>query len=388
MRSRRFLMTLAAVSLAAGCGKPPAPSAPTKTATAPDPNPPAVVQEEPVGAGDQSMRYLLTNKQGMKVELINLGAAVTSVDVPDRDGNSANVTLGFAELDAYDKNAPYFGVICGRYANRIAKAKFSLDGLDYTLVANNGENHLHGGKVGYGRRIWSAQKLTPQAGARAVRFTYESPDGEEGYPGTLKAIVTYTLTDDNELKIEYTAQSDKPTVVNLTNHAYWNLAGAGSGTIDEHLLTVHADRYLPVDDGLIPTGELESVEGTPFDFRTPTAVGARYEEAGGGYDLCYVVNPPASPSKAGKPLVPAARVSDPKSGRVMEVLTTEPGVQLYTGNFLEGTPETGGFPKHAGLCLECQHYPDSPNRPEFPSTVLKPGEVYTQTTIYRFSVEK
>lgn len=347
----------------------------------------AIVQVENWGETEEGdvVQYFLTNKHGMKVTLINLGATITSVDVPDRTGNAANVTLSFNTAAEYEKNAPYFGGICGRFSNRIAKGRFSLDGMDYTLAINNDPNHLHGGTKGFNRKLWTGQNVEAKDGEVGVRFTMESPDGDEGYPGTLKVAVTYSLTDANELRIDYTAQADKPTVLNLTNHAYWNLAGAGSGAIDQHELTLSCDKYLPVDDTLIPTGKIEPVEGTPFDFRKPVAIGSRYEEVDGGYDLCYVINRAEGEEKK---TVLAARVHDPKSGRVMEILTTEPGIQFYTGNFLEGTEATGGFPKHAAFCLECQHYPDSPNRPEFPTTVLQPGEVYTQTTIHRFSVEK
>lgn len=344
------------------------------------------VQSEPWGQfeGREIKQYLLTNGKGMRVSLTNFGASITSVDVPDRDGNMANVTLSFPSAAGYEKNAPFFGCVCGRYANRIALGKFKIGEEEFTLATNNPPNHLHGGVAGFNRKVWNGSEVRSAEGdgAPAVKFTYESPDGEEGYPGTLKVSVTYSLGEDNGLKIEYSATTDKPTPVNLCNHAYWNLAGADSGTVLDHVLMLSCDTYLPVTETMIPTGERKSVDGTPMDFRKPTSIGSRIDQVPGGYDHCYVIN------DGGKALVPAGRLSDPKSGRVMQVFTTEPGVQLYTGNFLDGTDACEGFPKHAGVCLETQRFPDSPNQPDFPNSILTPGQVYSQTTVYKFSVDQ
>ena len=344
---------------------------------------PASVQSEPfcnTSDNQQIDKYILTNRNGMKVEVITLGATIASVDVADRDGAFENVTLGYDTPEGYLNNAPFFGPICGRYANRIALGKFRIGEAEFSLATNNEPNHLHGGLQGFDKKIWHAE---PQQGedSAGVRLTYVSPDGEEGYPGTLKVTVMYTLTGDNELKIDYEATSDKATVLNLTNHAYWNLGGWDSGDILGHEMQLFCDKYLPTDDTLIPTGELADVAGTAMDFRTPKPIGQDIEQTGSGYDHCFIVN-----SSEQSP-APVARVRDPGSGRVMEVLTTEPGVQLYTANFLNGAPEQGGFNERQGFCLECQHYPDSPNQPDFPKTLLEPGEVYQQTTIYRFLVE-
>jgi aldose 1-epimerase len=334
--------------------------------------------------GKPVTRYRLTNANGVSVAIINYGGIITEVNVPDRDGKLANVTLGFDKLDGYLGPDPYFGALVGRYGNRIAKGQFTLDGKTYDLAKNNGPNHLHGGKVGFNERPWKAQQIQTPAGV-GVQLTLVSPDGDEGYPGELTATVVYTLNDQNELQIDYYAETTKATPVNLTNHAYWNLAGEGNGTILDETLTLYCDKYLPVNDTLIPTGELKSVKGTPMDFTTPHKIGERIEQAGGdpvGYDHCYVVN--------GKPgtLRPAAKVVDEKSGRVMEVSTTEPGIQFYTGNFLNGEPANGGYPKNGGLCLEAQVFPNSPNTPSFPNSILKPGETYRQTTVHKFSVAK
>lgn len=343
------------------------------------------VQSEPYGKtadGQDVVHYSLSNGQGVRVGLINLGGIITAVEVPDRKGEKANITLSLPDLAAYEKNGSYFGGICGRFANRIAKGKFTLDGTEYTLVTNNGPNHLHGGEVGFMRRVWQHTPVKGD-GYVGVKFLYVSPDGEDGYPGQLNVNVTYTLSDANALKIEYEATAVKPTVLNLTNHAYWNLAG--TGPILDHQLTLFCDRYLPVDETSIPTGEIAAVAGTPMDFLKPVAIGARITEpvnGGGGYDHCYVVN-----GEVGT-LRPAAKIVDPASGRVMEIATTEPAIQFYTGNFLDGTPETGNAAKHGAFCLEAQHYPDSPNRPEFPTTTLNPGETYKQTTVHTFSVLK
>lgn len=343
------------------------------------------VQSEPYGEtpdGQPITSYSLTNAQGMRVGLIDLGATITAVEVPDKEGRRANVTLSFPDLAGYLLNKPYFGGICGRYSNRIAKGKFTLEGREYTLAVNNGEHHLHGGLKGFNKQVWKSEALTI-ADAAAVKFTLVSPDGDEGYPGALTVTVTYQLNNQNELQIAYTAASDQPTVLNLTNHAYWNLSGSGSNTILDHELTLMCSRYLPVDEGAIPTGELAPAAGTAMDFLTAHTMGERIEQTvngGGGYDHCYVIDGDAGT------LRPAARIVHPASGRVLEISTTEPGIQLYTGNFLEGTPETGNAVKQGAFCLEAQHFPDSPNRPEFPTTVLRPGEVYKQTTVHKFSV--
>jgi aldose 1-epimerase len=325
--------------------------------------------------------YTLTNAAGMKVRVMTCGATLVGVDVPDRSGHRNNVTLSLESFAEYASGHPCLGSICGRYANRIAKGKFTLDGVEYTLATNNGPNHLHGGNVGFHKVVWKAEP-EERTGSVGVVLTYVSRDGEEGYPGALTATVTYTLTADNQLKIEYTAESDRPTVVNLTNHAYWNLAA--SGDILGHELTINADRYLPVDETQIPLGELRPVEGTPMDFRQPMAVGSRIAQVPGGYDHCYVLN------KAPKDkLSLAATVYDPQSGRVMEVHTTEPGVQLYTANGLNLSKPSGiHYGKHYGLCLETQHFPDSPNHPQFPSTILRPGHTYKQLTVHKFSVKR
>jgi len=346
------------------------------------------VQSEPFGEtpdGQSIVHYSLTNRNGLRVGLINFGAIITAVDAPDRGGNKANVTLHFDDLPAYITNPPYFGGICGRYANRIAFGKFTLDGQEYQLATNNGKHHLHGGKDGgFIKKVWQHERIDSDKAA-GVKFTYVSPDGEEGYPGTLTVAVTYTLNDDNELRLDYQATTDKPTVLNLTNHAYWNLAGAGNGTVLDHEMQLFCDKYLPVDEGSIPTGELADVAGTAMDFREPHKIGERIDQTvngNGGYDHCYVVN-----GKYGE-LRPAAKIVDPKSGRMLEIFTTEPGIQLYTANHLKGTPDNGNAVKHGAFCLEAQHFPDSPNRPEFPSTVLRPGETYRQTTVHKFSVAK
>jgi aldose 1-epimerase len=330
--------------------------------------------------------FTLTNANGVEVRAITYGGIITSLRVPDRSGAIGDVVLGFDSLDGYLKGHPYFGAVVGRYGNRIGGGMFTLDGGTFKLVTNNGPNHLHGGTVGFDKVVWSGE---PAASGAGVVFTHTSPDGDEGYPGTLKARVSYTLTDRNELVVEYHATTDKPTHVNLTQHSYFNLAG--SGDVLGHELTIHADRYTPVDSTLIPTGELAPVAGTPFDFRKPAAVGVRINESheqlkhGGGYDHNFVLN-----GKAGV-LRPAARLTEAKSGRMLEVATTEPGVQFYSGNFLDGTLKGKGgqvYHKRAGLCLETQHYPDSPNKPKFPSTVLRPGQEYRSRTVFTFGISR
>ena len=330
--------------------------------------------------------YTLSNRNGLRAKIMTYGAILTELHVPDRLGNFSDVVLGFDNLAAYLKGHPYFGATTGRYANRIAKGKFTLNGKEYTLAVNNGPNHLHGGVKGLDKRVWKAEPVSVPHGA-AVKFTYFSPNGEEGYPGNLTVAVTYTLTDGNELRLDYEATTDQDTPINLTNHSYYNLAGAGHGTILNHELQINADRYTPVDATSIPLGEIRAVRGSVMDFTTSTAIGARIDQVGGtpgGYDHNFVLNKP----QAGA-LALAATVYEPGSGRVMKVLTTEPGVQLYTGNYLDGTL-TGkgglGYPFRSGLCLECQHFPDSVNQPAFPSVILKPGQTYRHTTVHQFSV--
>lgn len=325
--------------------------------------------------------YTLVNPHGLTVRVMNYGAILVSVETPDRNANALDITLGFDTLDGYLGQHPYFGAVVGRYANRIGGAKFTLDDVEYKLAANNGPNHLHGGIKGFDKRVWKQEEVKSTDKQASVRLSYLSKDGEEGYPGNLACSVTYTLTNDDRLKISYEAQTDKTTVVNLTNHTYWNLAGPGTGDILSHELMLNADRYTPVDEGLIPTGELKSVAGTPFDFTEPMPIGSRIEQVGIGYDHNYVLK-----SGGGSPAL-CARVHEPTSGRVMEVRTTEPGVQFYTGNFLDGSiagKDGKIYKKHYAFCLETQHFPDSPNKPQFPSVVLKPGEKYTSTTVYSF----
>ncbi|HWS89664.1 MAG TPA: aldose epimerase family protein [Pyrinomonadaceae bacterium] len=332
--------------------------------------------------------YTLNNRRGAEARITTYGGAVVSLKVPDRAGRVDDVVLGFDDIGGYEKTTTYIGALVGRYANRIAKGRFTLGGREYTLATNNGENHLHGGVRGFDKVVWKARPLAARGG-QALELTYLSKDGEEGYPGNLSVRVVYTLTNANELKIDYYATTDRDTVVNLTNHNYYNLAGQGSGDILGHVLTVNASRFTPTDAGAIPTGELRPVKGTPFDFTRPTAIGARIEEdyeqlkLGRGYDHNFVID--------GRPgvLRLAARVSEPTTGRVMETWTTEPGMQLYTGNYLDGSDTgKGGRPyRHRyGFCLETQHYPDSPNRPEFPSTTLRKGARFRSTTVYKFSV--
>jgi aldose 1-epimerase len=344
------------------------------------------VTQKPFGKtqeGQQVDEWTLANASGVSVKVINYGAIVTSVKTPDRAGKSAEITLGFDDFAGWEKDPPYFGATIGRYGNRIAKGKFTIDGKAYTLATNNGPNHLHGGAKGFNKQMWKLVGTKQSATEASVEFSYLSKDGEEGYPGNLDTHVTFTLTDANELRIDYKATTDKATHLNLTNHAYWNLAGRNSGSVLEQEIMINADRYLPVDDTAIPTGELAAVKGTPMDLTKPQKIGAKIGEvAGGGYDHCYVINR----KEPGK-LALAARAHDPKSGRVLEISTTEPGVQFYTGNFLDGSPDSAGNKKHGGFCLETQHYPDSPNRPSFPTTLLKPGETFQSTTVHKFSVK-
>jgi len=333
--------------------------------------------------------YTLTNSHGMKAAITNYGGIVVSLLTPDRAGHMDDVVLGFDNLDGYLKPEPYFGALIGRYGNRIGHAQFKLDGVVYHLAKNDGDNTLHGGLKGFDKRVWKARDVSK--GSPAVELTYLSKDGEESFPGNLSVTVVYTLTEANELKIDYTATTDKDTVLNLTNHSYFNLAGQGSGDILKHQITINADRFTPVDAGLIPTGELKSVVGTPFDLRKPATVGTHINDdneqlkLGKGYDHNFVLN------RTGDGLVPAARVTDAGSGRVMEVLTTQPGIQFYTGNFLDGTIHGKGgkvYGHRSALCLETQHFPDSPNKPSFPTTGLKPGQTFRSTTVYRFAAGK
>jgi aldose 1-epimerase len=327
--------------------------------------------------------YTCTNANGLVVKLITYGAIVTSVEVPDRDGKLANITLGFDSLAGYLPRHPYFGATVGRYCNRIAKGKFKLGDKEYTLATNNDLNHLHGGENGFDRVLWEAEPVQTES-AVGVKFHYVSKDGEEGYPGNLDVTVVYTLTNENELSVEFTATTDQPTPVNLTNHNYWNLSGAGSGKILDHELEIASDQYLAVDDGLIPTGELVDVAGGFLDFTKPQKMGARIQESKLeplGYDHCFALR-----SQDGS-MAFAARVTDAASGRVMEIQTTQPGLQFYSGNYLDGSEGGGGNKQHEGFCLETQHYPDSPNQPGFPTTILKPGETYQQKTVHKFSVK-
>jgi aldose 1-epimerase len=336
--------------------------------------------------GAEVYLYTLTNANGMQARIITYGGTVVSLTAPDRNGKYADVVLGMDDLAGYMKATAFFGALIGRYGNRIGHAQFSLDGNTYKLPANDNGNMLHGGPAGFDKRVWSAMPGS-SADGQTLELTYVSKDGEAGFPGTLTSKVVYTLTAKNELKIDYSATTDKPTVVNLTNHSYFNLAGQGESDILGHEVMIDADRYTPVDDHLIPTGELRPVAGTPFDFTKPTAIGARIEandeqiRFGKGYDHNWVLN------KAAGGLTKAAEVHEAKSGRVMEVWTTEPALQFYTGNFLDGTLKGKGktYIRRGAFCMETQHYPDSPNKPAFPSTELKPGETYRTTTLYRFS---
>ena len=333
--------------------------------------------------------YTLTNAHGLEMRVITYGGIITSLKVPDRAGHLDDVVLGFDTLDGYLKDSPYFGAIVGRYGNRIAKGQFTLNGATYKLATNNGPNHLHGGVKGFDKVIWNGVPGDSADGV-SVTLTRTSPDGEEGYPGNLQASVRYTLTDKNELAIDYRATTDKATPVNLTQHSYFNLA-ADSGDILGHELTIHASRYTPVDTTLIPTGELAPVQGTPFDFQKATAIGARIAtddaqlKNGGGYDHNWALD------RGGSGLQPAARLVDPKSGRTLDVATTEPGLQFYSGNFLDGSITGKGgrvYKRRTGLCLETQHFPDSPNHPSFPSTILQPGQTYSSKTVFTFGVLK
>lgn len=350
--------------------------------------PPIGVTRTPYGVvdGKSVFLYTLKNKNGLEAGITNYGGIVVSLLVPDRQGSFADIVLGYDSLSSYLKATPYFGALIGRYGNRIGKAKFELNGTEYQLAANDGANTLHGGLKGFDKVVWDADS----AGSGAtLTLRYLSKDMEEGYPGNLNVTVVYSLTDSNQLRVDYEATTDRPTVLNLTHHSYFNLHGAGTGDILDHELYINADRYTPIDPELIPTGEVRNVEGTPMDFRTPVAIGARINvefdqlRHGKGYDHNWVL------SRYGGGQALAARLTDGKSGRIVEVWTTEPGLQFYSGNFLNGTNiGKGGAPYQyrTGLCLETQHYPDSPNKPGFPTTVLNPGETYKSTTVYLFRI--
>ena len=350
---------------------------------------PAHISQKSFGktkSGTAVSLYTLTNAHGAQVQITNYGGIVTSIKVPDRHGRLADVVLGFDSVGRYEKDSPYFGALIGRYGNRIAKGRFTLDGDTHKLFVNNGPNSLHGGKVGFDKKVWTA---TPVKSAQGVGLALRllSKDDEEGYPGNLDIKVVYTWTNDNSLKLEYTATTDKDTVLNPTNHSYFNLAGAGHGTVLDTTMMINADKFTPVDKTQIPTGALRPVAGTPFDFRRPHAIGERINQSnpqlliGAGYDHNFVLN--------GSGLRLSARAYSPRSGRVLTEYTTEPGVQLYTGNFLDGKLRGKGgklYPRRGAFCLEAQHFPDSPNHPSFPTTELKPGDTYRQTTVYAFSV--
>ncbi len=336
--------------------------------------------------GENIYSYTLTNNNGMSATIINYGATVVKLKVPDKDGKIEDVILGYDSLSSYVKGASFFGGIVGRFGNRIAKGKFTLDGKEYQLTINNGENSLHGGTIGFNKRVWEVKELN----GPSLQLTYVSPDGEEGYPGKLTLTVTYSLTDKNGLKIDYKAITDKPTILNPTNHCYFNLSGSPENTILDEMLMINADKFTPVDSTLIPTGQLEDVTNTPMDFRTPTEIGDRINDNfqqlkfAGGYDHNWVLN------NYNGSVREAATLFDSTSGILLKVLTDQPGIQFYSGNFLNGKDrgKDGIFYKfRTGLCLECQHFPDSPNEKDFPSVVLKPGETYTQTTIYEFSIK-
>jgi aldose 1-epimerase len=359
---------------------------PERQSSEPTPDYEMILEKESFGKlpdGREVTLFTCINAYGLTLKVIDYGAIVVAVEAYDRNGDRANITLGFDNLRGYLQQHPHFGATVGRYGNRIAGGKFSLDGKEYALATNDGANHLHGGHNGLDRVLWEAETFK-SADSVGVTFVYDSRDGEEGYPGNLRVSASYLLNNENELEIVLTATSDKPTPVNLTNHCYWNLAGASSGTILDHVLMINADNYLAVDEGLIPTGDLVDVAGTPFDFRKPERIGARIRELNNkpqGYDHCFVLR------ESKDELRFAARVRDPKSGRVMEIHTTQPGLQFYSGNFLDGGTAAGGFPQYAALCLETQHFPDSPNQPSFPSTIVRPGETYRHETVHKFSVE-
>lgn len=390
--------------VAAGCASKstmstPAPSTPSSPPAATS-NPPSTetttqssITHEPFGStqdGKAVEIYTLQNDNGMVVRIMTYGGIIQTIKVPDKNGQMGDVALGYDTLDGYLTNSPYFGALIGRYGNRIAKGHFTLDGQEYSIFTNNVPNTLHGGRIGFDKRVWTVDKADVGRRGPELVLSYTSPDGEENYPGTLQVTATYTLlAKENTLRLRFRATTDKDTVVNLTGHSYFNLAGAGQGTVLDHIVDIDADKYTPVDSTLIPTGEIAPVDGTPFDFRKPSAIGARINDDneqlkfGGGYDHNYVMNHPMD--KLGLD----ARVTDPKSGRVFEIWSTSPGMQFYSGNFLDGTiiGKAGSVYVHRGaFAMEPQHYPDSPNQPNFPSTVLHPGETYHNTIVYKFSV--
>ena len=385
--ANQLLRTLAACAALIGlaaCGSTP-PSVPQETAALATPTQEARVERADFGTmkdGTPIDIYTLTNTKGVVAKIITYGGIVTELHTPDRAGKMADIVLGFNTLEGYLGAHPYFGAIIGRVGNRIAKGRFTLNGTTYKLAVNDGANHLHGGLKGFDKVVWKGEIVKADDGA-ALKLTYLSPDGEEGYPGNLTATVVYTLTTQNELRIDYTATTDKATPVNLTNHAYFNLAGGGD--VLGHLLWLAADGYTATDADLIPTGGIRSVAGTPLAFTTPTPIGVRLSQLGGdppGYDHNVVIR------DGGQGLVLAARLADPASGRVMELSTTQPGIQLYTGNHLDGTIAGKGetvYRRHAGVCLETQGFPDAVNHPEFPGIILRPGQLYQQTTICRFT---
>jgi aldose 1-epimerase len=379
--ARRRLATLAVCALAAAaCGQ---------ESTVPVQQPTSYVSMTPLGRtpdGQAVALVTLRNPAGVEIRVAAYGGTILSLKTPDRTGAVDDIVLGFDDLTAYFERSPYFGCLIGRFGNRIAKGSFVLDGRAYALARNNGPNHLHGGVKGWDKVVWAAEPFQRADGVGVV-LQYTSADGEEGYPGTVKATVTYTLSEASELRVDYHATTDRATVINLTQHSYFNLAGSRAPDILGHVLTIHASGYTPVDDTLIPSGEIAPVAGTPLDFRTPAAIGARINDAhvqmvrGKGYDHNFVLD------RAGDGLTLAARVEEPVTGRTLDVRTTEPGIQFYSGNFLDGTLTGKGgrvYGHRAGFCLETQHYPDSPNQPAFPSTVLRPGQEYRSTTVFAF----
>jgi aldose 1-epimerase len=354
---------------------------------------PPAITKDPFGNTSTGLSvelYTLTNTNGIEAKIITYGGTVVSINVPDKNGAFGDIVLGFDSIGDYEKYSRYFGALIGRFANRIAKGRFSLNGKEYTLPVNNGENHLHGGLKGFDKVVWTGRSFIDDYGAH-LELSYFSRDGEEGYPGNLNVTVLYTLTESNELKIAYSATADQDTIINLTNHSYFNLAGAGRGDILNHEMMINADRFTPTDSGAIPTGELREVNGTPFDFTKPKMVGADIEaddeqiKFGHGYDHNFVLN------RAGNNLSHAATVFEPTSRRVMDVFTTEPGIQFYSGNYLDGSANGKSsqvYQRRSAFCLETQHFPDSPNKPQFPPTVLKLGQRYLQVTVYKFSVRQ
>jgi aldose 1-epimerase len=384
---RVFPVVVAIAALAGACG-----GEKSSPVAQQQPNPRMTMVPYSATPDGQSINLItLRNQSGIEIKVVSYGGTILSLTTPDRTGAKDDIVLGFDEVPTYFDKSPYFGCLIGRYCNRIAKGKFTLDGHAYTLATNNGPNHLHGGTKGWDKVVWTPDPFQDARGV-GVKLSYTSVDGDEGYPGTVKADVTYTLTDNNDFVVEYHATTDKPTIINLTQHSYFNLAGAKANDILGHQLMINADRYTPVDATLIPTGEVAPVEGTPFDFRTPTTIGARINDAneqltrGQGYDHNYVVK-----RDGGSGLVLAARVVEPQTGRTMEITTTEPGIQFYSGNFLDGTLTGKGgrvYGRRSGFCLETQHYPDSPNHPAFPTTTLRPGEDYRSRTVFKFGVAK